>query len=186
MANGKIQKMVSLLAGFCSVRFAYHLSRQSFEQKNESKLIEKIHKAFFDARIFNLPNEKELVNNVIWRIKDCKRNSKNNLGHYQFSQKELEGLTPTQVVQKLIKDRGINWEDMPGPYKWGVFIKKAKYEKEGFNPKTGETLIANRTRVVMASINLHSFSEDSIKLLMEKFANNSSEAFYSQFNPLEL
>lgn len=27
MFNGKIQKIVSLLAGFCSVRFAYHLSR---------------------------------------------------------------------------------------------------------------------------------------------------------------
>lgn len=56
----------------------------------------------------------ERQNNVIWRIKDCKRNSKNNLAHYQFAQKELEGLTPTQVVEKLKKEKGIDWEDMPG------------------------------------------------------------------------
>lgn len=42
-----------------------------------------------------------------------KRNSKNNLGHCNFKQREMEGLNPKQVVQKL-KEKGVIWDDMPG------------------------------------------------------------------------
>jgi len=69
----------------------------------------------------------------MWRIIDVKRNSVNNLGHYNFKQKELEGLHPGQV-KKLLIEKGIKWEDMPGPYKFGVMIKKANMTKRASIP----------------------------------------------------
>jgi hypothetical protein len=48
-----------------------------------------------------------------------KRNSKNNLGHCNFPQREMEGLNPKQVVEKL-EAKGVSWDDMPG--KWFTFL----------------------------------------------------------------
>lgn len=54
--NGRIQKIVSLIAGYCSVRFSYHLGLQSFQA--DPHLAEKVSKAYFDARVFHVPSLK--------------------------------------------------------------------------------------------------------------------------------
>jgi len=171
--NGRIQKLISLMSGYCSVRFAYHLSSQTFDINSEKQLVDKIHKAYFDARVFHVPSTKEVLNNVIWRISDVKRNGVNNLGHSHFKQQELEGLSPTEVKEKLLL-KGINWEDMPGPYKFGVLVKKGQFDKEGFNPQTNEKVVVARTKMCYCSLDIPQLKGGE-KLFSEKLSNQCGE-----------
>lgn len=85
-----------------------------------SQLKERIAHVHFDARAFSVPSAAEALRNVWWRQNDCKCNSKLNLGTCNLAQKDVEGLSPAQIVKKLRAEKGIEWRDMPGAYKWGV------------------------------------------------------------------
>jgi len=181
MFNGRVQKIVSLLSGFTSSRFAYHLSRETFDVDNEKNLIDKIFLAYFDGRIFNLPNESEVLYNIVWRLTDAKRNSKNNLGHIHFAQKEVEGLGPGEILKKL-EAIGVDWHSFPGAYKWGTFLKKSQYNKESINQKTGEKVEALRTRISIYSFDLR-YTDEAIPLVSKKLTNDTT--FHDQFTPLQ-
>jgi len=179
--NGRVQKIVSLMSGFTSSRFAYHLSRETFDKDNEQELLDKIFLAYFDGRIFNIPDNSEVLYNIVWRMTDAKRNSKNNLGHLHFSQKEVEGLPPGEILKKL-ETKGVDWHSFPGAYKWGSFIKKSQFEKESENPKTGEKVKALRTRISIASFDLR-YSEEAIPLISQKLTNDTP--FHDKFQPYQ-
>lgn len=76
-------------------------------------------KAMFDSRAFCLPKE-EVVNYFIFRQKDATRNSINALGQANFSHKSLQGLNTSQVQDKLVNEKGINWNDQPTEFKRGI------------------------------------------------------------------
>ena len=152
--GGRVQKMVSLAAALCSVKFNYFLAQQTFDQAKEAKLLAKVKSAlaFFDARAFNLPSDIELANNLIWRSRiDCTRNSKTLLGSIHFKQHEIDNKPADVVVRMLKQKKNINWEDFPSEYKFGSFIKREQYLKEGFNPITKQAVIAQRRRLVSKS-----------------------------------
>jgi len=62
---------------------------------------------------------------------------------------------------------------MPGPYKFGVFLKKAVFEKAAVNQKSGESVVALRTKIVVGSINLIQCSEEAVQLLMFKLLDHA-------------
>lgn len=68
--------------------------------------------ALFDARCFNIPKE-EVTNCLLWRQQDATRNSINAVGQAYFSHRELQGLNVNQIQDKLFKEKGINWNDLP-------------------------------------------------------------------------
>ena len=84
--------------------------------------------ALFDARAFNIP-ESEVCNYFIWRQQDATRNSIEMLGRCYFSQKQLHKVNNSQIQEKLMTEKGINWNDFPTFYKRGMCVKK-KYYKE--------------------------------------------------------
>jgi tRNA(His) 5'-end guanylyltransferase len=75
----------------------------------------------FDARAYNIPRE-EVTNNFIWRQQDASRNSVQMLGHFHFSQKEMHGLSNSQVQDKLMLEKGCNWNDMKTWIKRGTCV----------------------------------------------------------------
>ena len=79
--------------------------------------------AMFDARCFNVP-QNDLLNAVLWRIKDATRNSINSLGQAWFKHKELEGKNTNQVQDMLFEKYGINWNNLSNEEKCGTFIVK--------------------------------------------------------------
>ena len=79
--------------------------------------------AMFDARCFNVP-QNDLLNAVLWRIKDATRNSINSLGQTWFKHKELEGKNTNQVQDMLFEKYGINWNNLSNEEKCGTFIVK--------------------------------------------------------------
>lgn len=78
---------------------------------------DKVFKAMFDARCFNLPKE-EVTNYFYWRQLDAKRNSVQSVGQANFSQKELQGKSCIDIKQMLL-EKNIDWNDFSYTQKWG-------------------------------------------------------------------
>ena len=68
--------------------------------------------AMFDARVFNIPKE-EVANLVCWRQLDAIRNSMQMVGQANFSQKQLQGKSCSQIQQMLMTEKGIDWNVFP-------------------------------------------------------------------------
>jgi tRNA(His) 5'-end guanylyltransferase len=79
--------------------------------------------AMFDARCFNIP-QNDLLNAVLWRIKDATRNSINSLGQSMFPHKVLQNKTTSQVQDMLIEKFGVNWNNLSTVEKRGTAVIK--------------------------------------------------------------
>ncbi len=78
--------------------------------------------AMFDARAFNIPKE-EVCNYFIWRQKDATRNSIQAAGQAQFSHKELDRKSQSDI-QEMLFQKGINWNDYTTSEKRGTFVRR--------------------------------------------------------------
>jgi hypothetical protein len=72
--RGKTQKLASVVAALCSVRFAYHLRRGLLQQPDTGgsrehleMLLDKVEWVHFDARVFNVPDMESAAVNILWR-----------------------------------------------------------------------------------------------------------------------
>lgn len=83
---------------------------------------DKLDKAIFDARAFNIPKE-EVTNYFIWRQKDATRNSIQAAGQAYFSHKELDRKSQSDI-QEMLFQKGINWNDYSIPEKRGSFVRR--------------------------------------------------------------
>lgn len=76
---------------------------------------------YFDARCFNIPKE-EVTNYFIWRQNDATRNSIQGLAQANFSQKQIQGLNNSQLQDKLMLEKNINWNDCKTVEKRGTCV----------------------------------------------------------------
>lgn len=136
-----VQKVCSVAASMCTLYFNqifeeiysmwFASTFGSVEVKKFDKLINEAYEkaiakgALFDARVFNIPRE-EVLNCILWRIKDANRNSVNSLAQGCFSHKELQGKNVSQVQDMLMDKFGINWNDLSNFEKGGTLISKGK------------------------------------------------------------
>lgn len=127
-----LQKIVSISASMTTLYFneafknlsdqwqiSYPWNISEDEDKYFNLLTDKQFKAMFDSRAFCLPKE-EVVNYFIFRQKDAVRNSINALGQANFSHRSLQGLNTNQVQDRLVNEKGINWNDQPTEFKRGI------------------------------------------------------------------
>jgi hypothetical protein len=85
-------------------------------------------------------------NNVYWRARyDYRRNSIAGLAQHHFAHKELQGLSTTQQLAKLLGEKSIDWNDCPAWYKFGTLVKRESYLLRTTTPK-GDEVEATRTR----------------------------------------
>lgn len=68
--------------------------------------------AMFDARVFNIPKE-DVANLIYWRQLDAIRNSVQMVGRANFSHRELDHKSCSDILDMLMAERGINWNDLP-------------------------------------------------------------------------
>ncbi len=85
--------------------------------------------AMFDARCFNIPAS-EVVNCFVWRQEDATRNAIQMLGQTYFSHGELHKKN-TDMIQEMLWQKGINFNDMPIEFKRGVCCYKISIERNG-------------------------------------------------------
>lgn len=127
----KVQKIVSVAASIATATF-----NDIYKHPAKTTL------ALFDARVFNVPFE-EVTNYFIWRQMDAVRNSINSLAQANFSHKSLQGLNTSQVQDKLMLEKGINWNDVPTKFKRGVCTRMlTEVDATGAKPEIS-TLLHN-------------------------------------------
>jgi hypothetical protein len=61
------------------------------------------------------------------------KNKNKKKGAKYFNQKELNKIKCNDIIQNVKEKFNIDWNDFPDSYKYGTFIKKSHYHKEGKN-----------------------------------------------------
>jgi tRNA(His) guanylyltransferase len=118
--DNNLQKIVSIAASLTTAKFN-EIMREKYPDKSF---------ALFDARAWVLPHD-EVCNYFLWRQQDATKNSVSMVSQANFPHKQLQGLNGSQMQDKLILEKGINWNDLPVWQKRGVCIVKEFYSKNG-------------------------------------------------------
>lgn len=88
--------------------------------------LEDVNLAFFDARVFQIPDKEEVVNCFVWRQQDAEKNSVSMLAQSLYSHKELHKKHAGDM-QEMCFQKGHNWNDLSPQKKRGSFIIKRMY-----------------------------------------------------------
>lgn len=130
--DGNIQKISSVAASIATAAF-----NQYFVSVMGRRLEAPF--ALFDGRVFTIPDVTEVINYFIWRQADATRNSIQMAAQSVYSQKELHGKS-CNVLQEMLFQKGINWNDYTSGEKRGRAIIKVPIEisAEAFINKNGE------------------------------------------------
>lgn len=126
--GGRIQKIITLAAGFATMIFNKELvsiftGLQSEYPENTYKKMTN-YQAYFDCRIFQLPNDVEMFSYMYWRSKvDCVRNNAFLLSRRSFTKGELENKSTKERIA-MLAEKGVKWEDEPSWARHGTFIKR--------------------------------------------------------------
>lgn len=166
--DGRIQKICSTFAGYCSVRFNYWLKEYIKFTLNDtdSHRPHTFDESFFDARVLIISSHTEIVNHMIWRsCRDCIRNAISTYAQNNFPHKLLENKSSEQKIA-MLQTKGIDWnKDVPLYLKYGVYAKKELYEIEtnvnGAIIKTLRSKIVNRCFII-------SCTDDFMKMMVSK------------------
>jgi tRNA(His) 5'-end guanylyltransferase len=152
---GRVQKIVSLMASFASMTFNELLREALIVELKRDMLNEtisprreliksKIGKAFFDARVFQVPTDTEAYNAFLWRTKDCERNSKNVFAQSILTHKQCMHKTSNELVE-VCKEMGFNWNLLNDRYKFGVLWKKGTMEVDAVDFYTKNPIKVKRS-----------------------------------------
>lgn len=91
--------------------------------------INQLSMAYFDARVFTIPDRIEVMNYFIWRNNDCSRNSVSMVAQSLYSHKELQDKS-TSDMHEMIHQKGKNWAtDYTDGEKNGRIIVKEEYNE---------------------------------------------------------
>lgn len=131
--DGQVQKMVSVSASMATAAFNRALLKTMNLKKFEKVKDEEISisfsalsaynapMAFFDARVFTIPDPVEVENYFVWRQKDAMRNSLSMVAQFLFSHKELQGKSQEDMKQMICeKQNTVSWDNsIPLGFKMG-------------------------------------------------------------------
>lgn len=177
--DGNLQKVCSVAASIITAEFnrlrTYRNCVQSADNGVSSNAQPYVHlyrvndvsPAYFDARVFTIPDRTEVMNYFIWRNQDCVRNSVSMVAQANFSHKELQGKSTTDK-HEMLHQKGVNWAiDYTDGEKNGRLILKEQYfpiEKVTVGEaKTECDALVARTK--WGSKGAWKFTEDKDKLL---------------------
>ncbi len=181
--GGRTQKMASLASSYATIQFNKHLNNLINELKVEHhsiydsfkptkdevesskyiKILEnKINTAYFDARVFSVPDICEVTNTFIWRGRDCVKNSKSTFARAYASHKELLNKNSEEQILYVRENYNEDWNECEDLYKFGTLIKKELYEKET------DGNLYTRSRLKRIYLNLSTYSEGLVDLVKNK------------------
>lgn len=127
----RLCKVQSIAASICSGKFIleylkYESTKMSMEDChfNDNYLFQ------FDCKIWDVPTYNDVIEWLIYRQKDCVRNSKQQMAQTYLSHKQLLNLNVEEQITLLKEIKGLCWHiDIPDEYKTGRIIWKEFEEK---------------------------------------------------------
>ena len=136
-----LQKMASISASIATAAFNQYRIRRVIQAGNSE---EEITFAQFDSRVFQIPLASEVLAYFQWRQQDATKNSISMTAQAHFPHDELQGKHSNALQDKLMLEKGINWNDLPTGFKRGRCVLKTteSQDREYTDKRTGKTEIA--------------------------------------------
>jgi len=109
--DGNIQKMTSVSASIITAEFnKYRMWRKDIvnETVNKPFNFDEFQLAYFDSRVFTIPDRTEVMNYFRWRQQDCIRNSVSMVAQSNFSHTKLHGKSQSEMHDMLYAN-DVNW-----------------------------------------------------------------------------
>lgn len=111
----------------------------------------------FDCRIIPLPTLEKVLDYFSWRQEDSHRNSLNGYCYWTLVQNGYSKRKATSELNNknnaykhdLLFKYGINYNYLPAWQKRGIGLYFKNIQKEGFNPKTNETVLTTRRELFL-------------------------------------
>ena len=114
--DGNVQKLASVSASLVTGAFNYAVSVNDAAPDGTPL-------AYFDARVFTIPDKVEVQNYLIWRQQDCIRNSIIGAAQAHFSHKDLHGKS-CYDMKAMIAETTSPWQSYHDRFKFGGLITK--------------------------------------------------------------
>jgi tRNA(His) guanylyltransferase len=134
--GNRVQKIASITASMATARFNRGLARLFGDAADAE--------AYFDSRVFTVPDPVEAMNALIWRQQDCVRNSILSAAYYEIgkvkgrktAQKMMHGLNTSKLQELMFQELGLNWSTRYSPeLKRGTVTYRKSMEVETPNGK---------------------------------------------------
>jgi tRNA(His) 5'-end guanylyltransferase len=113
--DGRIQKLIGVLAGFASSVFTIQAYNNIPEKRHFNPHL--------DARAWSVDSYDDVVKTFVWRMIDAKKNSVSMAAQSVYSHKDLLNIHTKQKID-MLKDKGIDWNDYPTFFKTGSFFRR--------------------------------------------------------------
>jgi len=133
--DGNIQKVASVSASLATGFFnsipsgifpdtVYsHVDKYKSHTVEDWALVADKELAFFDSRVFSIPDPVEVFNYFTWRIKDWQSNSIQMLARKHYDQKDLHGKNE-HALHEMIRAAGDDWTKCTDYIKYGRVIDR--------------------------------------------------------------
>lgn len=172
--NERVQKLSSLAASYCSVRFNAHLATllaANPEPKVKDSAFDKVGTVHFDARFFAVPTVEEAFNCILWRCRnDAVRNSVNAFARTLYTSNQMHGKTAHELLNMMRTEKGVIFEEaVPRWAIEGSLLKREQVEHEGVNKKTGTVEKTLRTKIRVEDRGVRTFSVKNLRLVTDKY-----------------
>ena len=116
--GGKVQKLVSVLAGMATASFSYESRGYPALDKRVLEM-----KPHFDCRVFQLPSKVEAANAILWRERDAIKNGISKIAQEHFSHQELMNKSSAEK-ENMLMDIGVFCNGYKTYHTRGCFIQK--------------------------------------------------------------
>jgi tRNA(His) 5'-end guanylyltransferase len=145
--DANLQKMASIAASLATAEFnrLRLIRKMNTTVATAGSILEQFKHAMFDARVFQIPYQEEVINYFLWRQQDATRNSISSVAQSLYSAKELHG-KKTSDMQEMIFQKGINWNDFTTREKRGSIIRRVEH----VYARRDEPIMDGKTRVIEA------------------------------------
>jgi tRNA(His) guanylyltransferase len=133
--DGNLQKICSVSASLATAHFnRARLARNPAAGTDTEP-------AYFDSRVWTIPQRLEVFHYFLWRQQDATKNSISMTAATHFPQSRLNGKSSNQMQEMLWQEKGINWNDLPVGFKRGRIVERVTVTKDAeyTDRRTGET-----------------------------------------------
>lgn len=124
--KGRVQKTMSVMAGFASTRFLVHCIRNGIVSAEDISEWD----AHFDSRALPIGETDLILSYFRWRQMDCVRNCTSSFARKYFSTSELHKKHTGNILD-MLKDKNIDMgEELDVKTKFGTYIKTVSVDRE--------------------------------------------------------
>lgn len=123
--SGREQKICSVVAATATSAFMLQLF--------EKVMIPSMHKLpTFDARAFNVPDDGEAVNTIVWRIIDARKNSVSATFRWTLGHNNMQNKNQKEMIAYML-EHNVDWnKDFSDYNKYGTIVRRTT--QDSFSP----------------------------------------------------